>query len=210
MRKEVDTVSEHFTHNKNNKHTNNTNNNQSDAQILNDGFKSTKDMSTHLLSDSSAAIEKPTEKSDKIEKGIEQQSFIKGAMVLTISIIVVKIIGVLFKVLFTNLVDGVGVGVFNSAYELYNVIFTVASAGFPIALSRMVSEAVSEKRYKDVRKLHKISVPFFVTTGAVCCLLMIALSGAFSKMIGNSAVQLPVIALSPIVFFGCLMSIFRG
>ncbi len=207
-------MSEHFTHNNKNKHTNNANNNQSDTQISNDGFKSTKDMSTHLSSDSSATIEKPTEKatekSNKKEKGIEQQSFIKGAMVLTISIIVVKIIGVLFKVLFTNLVDGVGVGVFNSAYELYNVIFTVASAGFPIALSRMVSEAVSEKRYKDVRQLHKISVPFFVTTGAVCCLLMIALSGAFSKMIGNSAVQLPVIALSPIVFFGCLMSIFRG
>lgn len=207
-------MSEQFTHNSKNKHTNNTNNNQSDTKIANDGFTSTKDMSTHLSSDGSATIEKSstktTEKSNKKEKGIEQQSFIKGAMVLTVSIIVVKIIGVLFKVLFTNLVDGVGVGVFNSAYELYNVIFTVASAGFPIALSRMVSEAVSEKRYKDVRQLHKISVPFFVTTGAICCLLMVALSGTFSKMIGNSAVQLPVIALSPIVFFGCLMSIFRG
>lgn len=149
-------------------------------------------------------------KSSKKESGIEQQSFIKGAMVLTVSIMVVKIIGMLFKVMFTNMASGIGTGLFNSAYELYNVIFTVASAGFPIALSRLVSEYVSKQRYKDVRRLHKISIPFFIITGLVCFLLMVTLSGAYGKMIGNASVQLPVIALSPIVFFGCLMSIYRG
>lgn len=144
------------------------------------------------------------------EKGIEHQSFLKGAMILTVSIVVVKIIGALFKVLFANVVDGVGNGLFNSAYELYNVIFTVASAGFPIALSRMVSEYVSKHRYNDVRKLHKISIPFFIITGLICFLLMVLLSGAYGNMIGNSYIQLPVIALAPIVFFGCLMSIYRG
>lgn len=198
-------MSEHFKQKKSGKSPDNTNNKQ------NNGYQSTKDMSVHLSSDSSAVIDnKKSSKDKKKEKGIEQQSFVKGAMVLTISIIVVKLIGVAFKVLFANIVDGVGNGVFNSAYELYNVIFTVASAGFPIALSRMVSEYVSKQRYNDVRRLHKISIPFFITTGALCCLLMIALSGTFSRMIGNSAVQLPVIALSPIVFFGCLMSIYRG
>lgn len=154
--------------------------------------------------------EKKKEKEEENEKGIEHQSFLKGAMILTISIVVVKIIGALFKVLFANVVDGVGNGLFNSAYELYNVIFTVASAGFPIALSRMVSEYVSKHRYKDVRKLHKISIPFFVITGLACFLLMVALSGVYGKMIDNNSIQLPVIALAPIVFFGCLMSIYRG
>lgn len=153
---------------------------------------------------------KKKEKEEENEKGIEHQSFLKGAMILTISIVVVKIIGALFKVLFANVVDGVGNGLFNSAYELYNVIFTVASAGFPIALSRMVSEYVSKHRYKDVRKLHKISIPFFVITGLACFLLMVALSGVYGKMIDNNSIQLPVIALAPIVFFGCLMSIYRG
>lgn len=150
------------------------------------------------------------EKQNDGEKGIEQQSFLQGAMILTISIVIVKIIGMLFKVMFANIVDGVGNGIFNSAYELYNVIFTVASAGFPIALSRMVSEYVSKKRYKDVRKLHEISIPFFLITGVVCFLIMVALSGLYAKMIGNDGVRLPVIALSPIVLFGCLMSIYRG
>lgn len=203
-------MSEHFKHNNSNKHINNTNNKQNtdNLNLKNDNYQNIKSMSVHLTSDDSSITN--TKKFNKKEKVIEQQSFVKGAMILTVSIVIVKLIGVMFKVLFANVVDGVGNGVFNSAYELYNVIFTVASAGFPIALARMVSEYVSKNRYKDVRRLHKISIPFFVTTGAICCLIMMALSSAFSKMIGNSAVQLPVIALSPIVFFGCLMSIYRG
>lgn len=178
------------------------------------------DMSVHIENKSenkAKSVETKTQVKSKGKEtdnedngGIEQQSFIKGAMVLTVSIMVVKVIGMLFKVMFTNMASGIGTGLFNSAYELYNVIFTVASAGFPIALSRLVSEYVSKQRYKDVRRLHKISIPFFVITGLVCCLLMVALSGVYGKMIGNTAVQLPVITLSPIVFFGCLMSIYRG
>ncbi len=175
------------------------------------------DMSIHISETKKTTAVNPRPKSSNKssreksgEKGIEQQSFLQGAMVLTVSIVIVKIIGMIFKVMFANIVDGVGNGIFNSAYELYNVIFTVASAGFPIALSRMVSEHISKKRYRDVRRLHEISIPFFVITGMVCFVIMVILSGFYARMIGNDGVRLPVIALSPIVLFGCLMSIYRG
>lgn len=207
-------MSRHF--NDNDEHTSDVKRTTQSQKFKEDGdYVDINDMSIHISSskDNTATVvseDFSSKKKSKKEKGIEQQSFVKGAMIMTISVIVVKIIGALFKVLFANIVDGVGNGLFNSAYELYNVIFTVASAGFPIALSRMVSEYVSKHRYKDVQKIHKISIPFFVTTGFVCFLLMVALSGVYGKMIGNSSIQLPVIALAPIVFFGCLMSIYRG
>ncbi len=207
-------MSRHF--NDNDEHTSDVKKTTQSQKFKEDGdYVDINDMSIHISSskDNNATVVSEgfsSKKKSKKEKGIEQQSFVKGAMIMTISVVVVKIIGALFKVLFANIVDGVGNGLFNSAYELYNVIFTVASAGFPIALSRMVSEYVSKHRYKDVQKIHKISIPFFVTTGFVCFLLMVALSGVYGKMIGNSSIQLPVIALAPIVFFGCLMSIYRG
>lgn len=212
-------MSRHF--NDNDEHTSDIKNTirsenlKKDDDYEDDDYIDINKMSIHISSsknNTATVVSKSfsSKKKSKKEKGIEQQSFVKGAMIMTISVVVVKIIGALFKVLFANIVDGVGNGLFNSAYELYNVIFTVASAGFPIALSRMVSEYVSKHRYKDVQKIHKISIPFFVTTGFVCFLLMVALSGVYGKMIGNSSIQLPVIALAPIVFFGCLMSIYRG
>lgn len=87
------------------------------------------------------------------------QSFLQGAMVLGVSMVIVKIMGMVYKILLARVLDGVGNGIFNIAYELYTPLFMLATAGFPIAISRMVSESVVQGRYRDVRKLHRISIP---------------------------------------------------
>lgn len=87
------------------------------------------------------------------------QTFLRGAMVLGVSMVIVKIMGMIYKILLAQVFDGVGYGIFNIAYELYNPLFMLATAGFPIAISRMVSESVAQGRYRDVRKIHRISIP---------------------------------------------------
>ena len=74
-------------------------------------------------------------------------------MVLGVSMVIVKIMGMIYKILLAQVFDGVGYGIFNIAYELYNPLFMLATAGFPIAISRMVSESVAQGRYRDVRKI---------------------------------------------------------
>mgnify|MGYP001419138998 FL=1 len=95
-------------------------------------------------------------------------SFLKGAAILTLSMVVVKIIGLLDQVLLTNIYSmfgeeyaTMGSGLFSNAYEIFVVIFTVATGGLPIAISRLVSESIAQKRYKDVKLIHKVSIPFF-------------------------------------------------
>ena len=84
------------------------------------------------------------------------QSFLKGAMVLGSSVIIVKIMGMIYKILLSSMYGGVGTGLFNSAYALYNPLFTLSTAGFPIAISRMVSESITRKRYRDVKQIHHL------------------------------------------------------
>lgn len=146
----------------------------------------------------------------KEEKTSVGQSFMRGAMILSASIIIVKILGMVFKILFSNLCGAVGNGIFNTAYELYNVLFMVATAGFPIALSRLVSENVAKGRYRDIRQIHKISIPFFAITGIIFCIIMILGSGWYADLVHSPNVKLPIIFLAPIILFGCLMSIYRG
>lgn len=150
------------------------------------------------------------EKVIKKDKSSGGQTFMRGAMILSASIIIVKILGMIFRILFSNLCGAVGNGIFNTAYELYNVIFMVATAGFPIALSRLVSENVAKGRYRDIKQIHKISIPFFTVTGLLFCVIMISGSGWYANLVHSPNVQLPVIFLAPIVLFGCLMSIYRG
>ena len=140
------------------------------------------------------------------------QSFIKGTIVLTSSIFIVKILGILFRIFVTGMIGATGAAYFNVAYEIYNPLFALATAGLPIAISRMVSENMAKARYKDVRLIHKVSIPIFLTTGSIGFLLMVlgALFVPRLPFINISGAIYSVLALAPTIFFACLMSIYRG
>ncbi len=144
------------------------------------------------------------------KNGRKSQSFLKGAMVLGSSMVIVKLMGMIYKILLSNQYGGVGTGLFNSAYALYNPLFMLSTAGFPIAISRMVSESVTKKRYKDVKQIHRVSVPIFVIAGCLCFLAMILGGFLYVKIIHADNAIFALLCLSPTIFFGCLMSIYRG
>ena len=74
---------------------------------------------------------------DDIKKSKGTQGFIKGALVLGIANFIVKIIGALFKVPLINLIGDDGSGYFNVAYQIYTFMFIIATAGFPVAISKI-------------------------------------------------------------------------
>ena len=138
------------------------------------------------------------------------QSFLKGAMVLGGSMVVVRLMGMVYKILLSGMYGGVGTGLFNAAYALYNPLFMLSTAGFPIAISRMVSESMTKKRYRDVKQIHRLSVPIFVIAGLVCFIAMVIGSFIYVKIINADNTIFALLCLSPTIFFGCLMSIYRG
>ena len=112
------------------------------------------------------------------------QTFVKGAAILTLSMVIVKVFGLLDKVILTGIFSGVsfeqavaggtetvnfasfGLGLYSNAYEIFVVIFTVATGGLPIAISRLVSESTDTKNdLTIVKQIHRVSIPFFVIVG---------------------------------------------
>ena len=91
------------------------------------------------------------------DKSIKSQTFVKGAMIMSLALIIVKLCGMIYKVALTRVygifgdeLASFGTGLFNNAYEIYVPLFTLATAGFPIAVSRLISESNANKRYKDI------------------------------------------------------------
>ncbi len=144
-------------------------------------------------------------------------TFLKGAAVMTMSMIIVKVLGFVDKIMISNLYAyfgdsyaAIGTGLYSNAYEIYIPLFTIATAGFPIAVSRLISESISQKRYNDVRRIHKVSIPFFTITGTVCFLIMFCSSFFYIKIINSPYSLYAMLMLSPAILFGCLVSIYRG
>ncbi len=138
------------------------------------------------------------------------QSLLQGAGILGAAMITVKLIGAVFKIPLGNILDGDGMGYFSTAYSVFSMIFAFSTAGLPAAIAKMVAEQSVHDRYRDIRKIHRISTRLFFCMGLVGFILMVAFSWIYVRMADNENAWLSVIAIAPAIFFGCVMSAYRG
>lgn len=140
-----------------------------------------------------------------------RQSFLHGALILTAGMAMVKVIGALFKIPLKYSIGEYGMGLFNVAYNFYGPVFSLATAGFPVAVSRLVSESGSLGRWNDVRQVKRAAFPLFLGFGGAGMVLMTAFAPMYcEKIIGSPYALAPVLALAPAILFACVGSVYRG
>lgn len=140
----------------------------------------------------------------------QQGSFMHGAMILIAANIIVKIIGALFKIPLTNLIGSDGMGYFQTAYGIYQMLFVLSTAGLPVAISKMVSENAALNRWADVKRIFNISLITFMFIGLIGSLVMYFGAESFAKAANNDKAMYCVVMISPAIFFVAIMSTFRG
>ena len=84
-----------------------------------------------------------------------KKSFVAEALVISVSNLLVKIIGVLFKIPMSNMLQE-GMGVFNAAYSIYAMLYMVSTAGLPVAISRTVSASAKKGRTREVENIYDL------------------------------------------------------
>ena len=140
-----------------------------------------------------------------------QQTLVEGALILTVGVALVKIIGAVFKIPLGNIIGEAGMGYYYSAYNLYLPFFTLASAGFPAALSRQVSENIALGRYRDAARVRVIARNIFLITGTVCFIGMVTAGVILTRnnYYNRNAIY-AILMMCPSVFFCCVMGGYRG
>ena len=140
----------------------------------------------------------------------KKQSLLNGAIILVISTLVVKVIGLCFKMPLGNMLGMVGVGYFNSVYVIYTPIYAISMAGLPVAVSRMVAESVALNRYREARMTLVTARKIFLLMGFGGTLLMIVISIPYAIFISGVRTLPALIAVSPSILFCCYLSSYRG
>lgn len=139
-----------------------------------------------------------------------KQSVINGAMILMLAVVLVKVIGALFKMPMTSLIGITGRGYFNSAYEIYTPIFAVSMAGLPVAVSRMVAESVALNRYRQARAIFNVSKKVFLVVGVAGTLILLAFAYPYARFVANIKSLKAILCVAPSIFLCCYMSAYRG
>ena len=98
-----------------------------------------------------------------------KQNFIEGAAVLTLAVAVTKVIGAVYKIPLGNLLDKDGMAHFYVAYNIYSLLLIVSTAGLPLAMSRLVSQAEAVGRVNQRRRIFRVTAGLFLLLGLACC-----------------------------------------
>ncbi len=106
----------------------------------------------------------------------------EGALILMLANVVIKLVGAVFKIPLKNLIGGDGMGIYNTAYTPYAFLFlTIATAGIPIAVSRMVAEANALGKTSEIKRIFRVSLITSVVVGAVLSALMFVFAKPLSS-----------------------------
>ncbi len=141
----------------------------------------------------------------------KQQSFEYGAIILLCSTLLVKVIGAVFKIPLSNLIGDLGFGYFSSAYDLFTPIYTLAMAGLPIAISRIVAENMAKERFNDVKKVFKVTSKIFIITGLIATFIMLIFTPKFVASTDSTGKTIySIYAIVPALLVCCITSAFRG
>ncbi len=140
----------------------------------------------------------------------KKNSFFGGAAILTAGIIIVKLIGALYKIPLGSILTDAGFADFNTAYNIYSLLIIISTGGLPVALSKMVSEANSLGRGNQVHKVFQLALVAFCVLGTISFLIMAVFPAQLAGLMNNSRSYWSILALAPAVFFICPMSALRG
>lgn len=147
------------------------------------------------------------------KKAIQKESFMQSVFVLMFSQILVKGLGVIYKLYLTNRegFGDIGNAIYSSGFQIYALFLTISSMGVPNAVSKLISEKVAIGDHKGAHHIFKIALITFGTLGFLSSTILFL--GA--KFIAQNVLQIPeaeltLVALSPSIFFVSISCVIKG
>ena len=139
------------------------------------------------------------------------QNYMHGAAILAVGVVIMKILGFIYKIPLGNILGDEGFSMFTSAYNIYYVFFTLATAGLPVALSRLVAEADANGRARQEEKTFRVALVTFFVIGVVFALILWCFPNWLAdNYLENPDAALSIRAMAPSILLVCLVSAYRG
>lgn len=141
---------------------------------------------------------------------MSKENFLKGAAILGIAGIIVKILGAFYRIPISNIIMTEGMGYYQTAYPLYVLLLTISTSGIPVAVAKLVSEKRAFEDYRGAHKVFRVALSGLLICGFITSLFVFINAENIVESLGNKNAYYALIALVPALFFVPIMSAFRG
>ena len=152
------------------------------------------------------------------DKSMKKNSFVAGAFITTLGIVISKILGIVYVIPFQAVIGERGGALYGYAYTIYALFMSLATAGIPLAMSKIVSEYQTLGYYNAKKRAFMIGKKVALLLGFICFLILMLFAPLLAKFIlgdlvgGNSVedVTFVIRVISTAILVVPVLSIYRG
>ena len=140
------------------------------------------------------------------------EGFLKQGSILAAASILVRLIGMFYRIPLANIIGDAGNGIYSAAFEVYNILLIISSYGMPMAVSKMVSAKCTKKEYKGAYRVFRYSMVFSIFSGGLMALFVFFGAGWIERTFFSSfqGISIPLRVLAPTIFVVAVMGTLRG
>lgn len=143
------------------------------------------------------------------KKKMNDNMLVQGS-ILAIASIIVRVIGLIYRIPLTRIIGDVAMGYYSTAFEFYNLALLLSSYSLPLAVSKLVSARQAEGRYKDAGKVFTVGLSFGFVVGTLASLAVYFCADVYAKFNHSPLVAIPLRVLAPTIFVFSVMGVVRG
>ncbi|MHB8128534.1 MAG: putative polysaccharide biosynthesis protein [Mobilitalea sp.] len=136
--------------------------------------------------------------------------FLVQGSILAATSLLVRIIGLLYRIPMNNIIGDEGMGIYNNTFEIYNIALILSSYSLPLALSKLVAVRSSNKEYKNSYRIFKSAMVFAIVIGFIATLIIFFGADMFAYLFDSPNIALPLRILAPTIFVFAIMGVLRG
>lgn len=155
-------------------------------------------------------IRQKTTYTNLMENKTRKNSFLLGAVVLSVGGFAAKILGAVYRIPLTNMLGSYGMGLYQLVFPMYSLVLTLSGVGFSMAVSKMVAARVEQNKNQEAKRVFKSALIMLFALGVFNTLILLLGADVIARFQGNSNLGVLYRIISPSVLIVCLVSAFKG
>lgn len=140
----------------------------------------------------------------------KNNNFLIQGSILAITSLLVRIIGLLYRIPMQNIIGNEGTGIYSNTFDVYNIALILSSYSLPMAVSRLVAIRRANKEYRNSYRIFLCAMIFAVSTGFIATMIIFFGADLFASIYDGQGIALPLRVLSPTIFVFAIMGVLRG
>lgn len=147
----------------------------------------------------------------KQKKKKKSNNFLVQGSILAAAGILVRIIGLIYRIPMQNKIGNAAMGMYSSAFYIYNIMLLLSSYSLPLAVSKMVSARVAMGQHKNAYRIFQSSMIFSLISGGIACIVMFfGADFLAARLLSEPGAAYAIKVLAPTVFVMAFLGTLRG